>query len=106
MKCGAVDGCLTRNGKCDIIQAALNALDNERKLSAVMLGDRKHDILGAKAVGIDSIGVLWGYGSLEEHEDAGATRIVKTVDELYEAIMGGVDNENHATTCNTCLGYS
>ena len=42
---------------------------------AVMVGDRAEDILGAQANGIASIGVTYGYGSLEELRAAGATRI-------------------------------
>lgn len=45
---------------------------------AIMIGDRKHDIIGAKANGIDSVGVLYGYGSREELEAAGATYIAAT----------------------------
>ena len=40
-----------------------------------MIGDRYHDIEGAKANGLDSAGVLWGYGSQEELENAGADYI-------------------------------
>lgn len=45
---------------------------------AVMVGDRFYDIEGGKANGIDTIGVLYGYGSREEFEKAGATHIVVT----------------------------
>ena len=50
--------------------------------SCIMVGDRKHDIIGAKSVGIDSIGVLHGYGGFDELSEAGATHIVKNVAEL------------------------
>ena len=52
-----------------------------------MVGDRKYDILGAKEAGISSIGVLYGFGSEKELREAGADRIVATVEEVYEAIM-------------------
>lgn len=55
--------------------------------SVVMVGDRKYDILGAKAVGIASIGVLYGFGSEEELIEAGADRIVATVDDVFDMIM-------------------
>lgn len=48
----------------------------------VMVGDREHDINGAKENGLDSIGVLYGYGDRAEHEVAGASYIVETVEEL------------------------
>lgn len=53
----------------------------------VMVGDRKYDILGAKAVGIASIGVLYGFGSREELTEAGADHIAATVEELYDVII-------------------
>jgi len=53
----------------------------------VMVGDRKYDILGAKAVGIASIGVLYGFGSRKELEEAGADYIAATVEELYDIII-------------------
>ena len=43
---------------------------------AIMIGDREHDIFGAKATGIRSMGVLYGYGNYEELEKAGADVIV------------------------------
>ena len=47
-----------------------------------MIGDRHHDIDGAKENGIDSIGVLWGFGSREELETADATYIAESIDDL------------------------
>lgn len=50
--------------------------------SAVMIGDRAVDILAAKANGLRSVGVLWGFGSLDELQNAGADVIVSQVGEL------------------------
>lgn len=47
-----------------------------------MVGDRKHDIIRANYNGIDSISVLYGYGSEVELKEAGTTYIVKHVEEL------------------------
>jgi phosphoglycolate phosphatase len=47
-----------------------------------MIGDRMHDIVGAAANGMASIGVLWGYGDRGELEDAGASRIAEQPEEL------------------------
>ncbi|MCL1844901.1 MAG: HAD-IA family hydrolase [Defluviitaleaceae bacterium] len=74
------DGSLSKDGKGEIIRIALSAVGGK---NAVMLGDRKHDILGAAAAGIDSIGVLWGYGTREELEEAGATHIIKEAEEIF-----------------------
>ena len=52
----------------------------------VMVGDREHDILGAKRNGMRSIGVLWGYGGKEELENAGAEAIVSAPEELAEML--------------------
>jgi len=51
-----------------------------------MVGDRRHDIEGARRNGVDAIGVLWGYGSREELLAAEPQRVVATMAELCEAI--------------------
>ena len=48
----------------------------------IMIGDREHDVLGAQAQKLDSIGVLYGFGSREELEEAGATYIAQEVGEI------------------------
>ena len=83
-----MDGSLTKNGKGKIIRIALDVLNPESMLSTVIIGDRKHDINGGHDAGIDSIGITWGYGSRTELEEAGATRIVATTDELFRLITG------------------
>jgi phosphoglycolate phosphatase len=50
--------------------------------STIMVGDRSHDMIGAHANGLRAIGVLWGYGSLEELKSAGADELVGTPAEL------------------------
>jgi len=82
-----IDGGRTKNGKQEIIRIVLDVLDPERKRTAVMIGDREHDIFGAQENGIDSIGNSWGYGSREELEAAGSTWIVDSIDELYHMLM-------------------
>ena len=47
-----------------------------------MIGDREHDIYGAGKQGLDSVGVLFGFGSRKELEAAGADYIVNTPDEI------------------------
>jgi phosphoglycolate phosphatase len=47
-----------------------------------MVGDRKHDVIGAARNGIPTIGVLWGYGGREELETAGAAMLIARPDEL------------------------
>ena len=63
----------------------MEALGASRE-NTVMVGDRSHDIIGAKKHGLASVGVLYGYGSREELTAAGADRIAESVSELYSAI--------------------
>ena len=46
--------------------------------NVAMIGDRKYDVLGAKAVGISALGALWGYGGREELTLAGADGVIET----------------------------
>jgi len=55
---------------------------------AVMIGDRKYDALGARAVGLPTIGALWGYGSREELREAGADPLIETPGEIAGAVEG------------------
>jgi phosphoglycolate phosphatase len=58
-----------------------------KKDGTLMVGDRKYDIIGAKKNGIDSIGVLYGYGSREEFEKDAPTYMCETVEGLLEIII-------------------
>ena len=71
----------SRRHKHDVIDHALVQLGCGPE-GCVMIGDREHDVLGAHRHGIPAIGVLWGYGSREELEAAGADRIVATISQL------------------------
>lgn len=52
-----------------------------------MIGDRKFDIIGANEVGLDSIGVLYGYGDAEELTEAGATYLAANYQELETLLL-------------------
>ena len=69
-----------RTDKADVIAYALARAGGSG--SAVMVGDRRHDIQGAKANGLPSIGVLYGYGSREELETAGADYLAETAEDI------------------------
>ncbi len=77
----------SRNKKDEVITYALDTFGITDKESTVMVGDRHHDILGAKKNGIDSIGVLYGYGDFEELTSAGACALVETVEALCKKIL-------------------
>ena len=68
----------SRNKKSDIIHYALNNCNISDKPLAIMIGDREHDIIGAKDNGLDSIGVLFGYGTYNELKNAEVTFIADT----------------------------
>jgi phosphoglycolate phosphatase len=72
----------TRIKKEEIIAHILQTNEELQKEEMVMIGDRKHDVIGANSNGIASIGVLYGYGNENELSDAGAIHIVKDVEEL------------------------
>lgn len=76
----------TRCRKDEVISYALNSCKITNLSSTIMVGDREHDIIGAKKVGIDSIGVLYGYGNLQELKNAGATYIAKDTEEIYKIV--------------------
>jgi len=72
----------TRINKSDIILECIKLFNDNSNERYVMIGDREHDIIGAKKVGIKSIGVLYGYGSKNELVAAGANRIIDNHNEL------------------------
>ena len=72
----------TRVKKGDVITYALEQSSVEDKSKAIMVGDREHDIIGAKENELASIGVLYGHGSRGELQEHGADVIVETVAEL------------------------
>lgn len=74
-----------RNKKADIIRYALESC-GIAKSSAVMIGDRKHDMIGAKENGLDSIGVLYGYGTYDELKTAGATMLAAEPADIWNEI--------------------
>ena len=65
----------TRTKKSDVISYALEQQMINNMSEIIMIGDREHDIIGAKALNIESIGVLHGYGSYEELSSSGADYI-------------------------------
>ena len=71
-----------RNKKGDVIKYAMEK-GSFTGDSAVMIGDREHDVFGAKENKLDSIGVLYGYGSEAELKKAGADYIAKTVKDIF-----------------------
>ncbi len=75
--------------KAEVLEETLRVLGlSDRKNEAVLIGDRKFDVEGAKAVGIDCIGVTYGYGTREELERAWPVCICDTVEEVRNVLLG------------------
>lgn len=71
--------------KEELIRRALTGNDGR----IAMVGDRLYDMEGAKRAGVAAIGALYGYGSREELERAGADVVCDSVDALSMALLGG-----------------
>lgn len=85
--CGSnLDG--TRTKKGDVIAYAMEKNQITCKEDTIMIGDRSHDIIGAKENGIFSVGVLYGFGSEEEFKNNNANYIVKNIEELEKLLTG------------------
>ena len=76
----------SRSSKTDVIRYVMDVNGLDDNLAVVMLGDRRHDMVGAGSNGIDAIGVLYGYGDEEELRSAGASYIAASVEDL-EAML-------------------
>ena len=71
-----------RGEKDQVLEYTLASAGVQDVTKAVMVGDREHDIFGAAKFGMDSIGVLYGYGSRDELTAAGATYLAETADDI------------------------
>ena len=76
----------SRGEKADVIRYALEISGIKDMAEAIMIGDRKYDILGAKENGLDSMGVLFGFGDYEELTNAGADYIAECVNDIMKYI--------------------
>lgn len=84
----------TRSEKEEVIREALRQLFGDQPIQnnqIYMIGDRCYDIKGAKAVHVESVGVAYGYGSMEELKEAKADYIVKSVEELKNFLLRGTE---------------
>lgn len=73
------------SSKDQIIKYAIDS-NNIAPDEIIMIGDRKHDVLGAKANNVYCAGVLYGYGDIFELQEAGADDIIETVDSIVNHI--------------------
>lgn len=90
----------TRVNKDEVVQETLNRLFHYKPIQrsqVYMIGDRKFDVEGAKAMQVESVGVAYGYGSMEELKEAKADYIVRSVAELQKFLLRGTDEPEGAS---------
>jgi phosphoglycolate phosphatase len=75
-----------RRTKTEVVVHALTELGIEGGADVVMVGDRDHDVLAARALGLASIGVAWGYGSVDELTGAGADALASSPAEVVSLV--------------------
>lgn len=75
---------VSRHSKDKVIEYLLERIGED--VDAIMVGDTAFDVLGAKAHGIPTIGVSWGYGKVFDMVEAGAADIAHTMEELYDLL--------------------
>lgn len=74
-----------RTDKAEVIAYALDKLEAAGR--PLMVGDRRHDVVGAQANNIPCLGVLYGYGSRQELTEAGAVRLAETVEDVADLAL-------------------
>lgn len=77
----------THAGKTELVKRIMTLHHIEKGNATVMIGDKKMDIDAAHDCGIDSIGIIYGYGSTGEIETAGPTHIAGSVEELGKLLL-------------------
>ena len=78
----------TRNEKWEVIDYVLDKAGITSKENVLMIGDRKHDIIGAHRSGLKCLGTLWGYGTVEELTGYGADFLAATPREAADMLLG------------------
>lgn len=85
-----------RTSKDEVVTEALRQLFGDRpteKDKVYMIGDRCFDVEGAHALGVEAVGVTYGYGGMEELKEAKADYIVRSVEELQKFLLRGTEEE-------------
>lgn len=84
---GGADVAVGRTGKAAVVGSVLDRLTGANPAATVMVGDRLHDVVGAAAHGLETIGVSWGYAEPDELVGAGAVAVVGSPEELGELLL-------------------
>ena len=77
----------SRETKQDVVNWTISNLGVEKKEEAIMIGDRLYDIEGARDCGLDTIAVLWGYGSEKEFREYNARYICRFPTDVEKIII-------------------
>lgn len=77
----------TRNDKDEVIEYVLEKAGISDRSSVLMIGDRRQDVLGAHKTGLKCMGILWGFGSIEELTEAGADFIAETPEKAADMLL-------------------
>src|SRR5258708_2012551 len=92
---GSVPGCALDHKP--VLLAHIFSKHNVSPSHSLMVGDRRHDISGAHAVGLRGLGVLWGYGTRDELETAGADQLVESTADLARTVLSMVSGKQSAS---------
>ena len=77
----------TRNDKDEVIEYVLEKAGISDRSSVLMIGDRRQDVIGAHKTGLKCMGILWGFGSIEELTEAGADYIAETPEQAADMLL-------------------
>ena len=77
----------SRDYKDEVIEYVLAKAGITDRSTVLMIGDRRQDVLGAHKTDIECMGILWGYGSVEELTQAGADYIARTPQEAADMLL-------------------
>ncbi len=77
----------SRDYKDEVIEYVLAKAGITDRSTVLMIGDRRQDVLGAHKTDIECMGILWGYGSMEELTQAGADYIARTPQEAADMLL-------------------
>ena len=85
--CGGLADDPEAGKKVNVVRRALREAGCTEPARAILSGDREYDIYGGHAAGVKTAGVLYGYGSREELEAAGADYLARTPEALLALLL-------------------
>ena len=77
----------SRDYKHEVIEYVLAKANITDRSRVLMIGDRRQDVLGAHKTGLKCMGILWGFGSIEELDEAGADYIAETPQQVTDLLL-------------------